>query len=560
MRAISDVGAAVIGSGFIGSVHIGALRRIGVNVHGLLGSSPERSAEQASRLGLPRGYRHLAELLDDDRVEVVHVTSPNHLHHPQVRQILAAGKHVICEKPLAMTSEESADLVEMAASIDRVAAVNFNIRFYPLNQHLREHIADGGLGDVRLVTGHYFQDWLLYDTDWNWRLEPDRGGALRAVGDIGSHWLDLTSFITGLRVTEVMADLTTFIPVRHQPKGPVETFSLDRAKDTVPHEITTEDTAMILLRFDSGARGSVAISQLSAGRKNSLQYEIDGSQSAAAWDSEQPDQMWFGHRGRPNEIMFRDQALMSPAGRAAAVLPAGHVEGFGDTFGALFRAIYGDVIAGAMSERPPYATFADGHEEMIIGDAIAQSAREGRWVEVERSDALAASSTARGYSMKLGFLTAPFPDTPLMEVADWAAEVGFEVLEIACWPKATGSTRRYAGTSHIDVANLSADQAREIRAEIESKGLSISGLGFYPNPLHPDPAAPGDGHRPSQAGHRGRREDGPAARQHVHGRRRREAPRRQLGGGAARLARHRRLRQRPRPQDHPRELPDAVLV
>ncbi len=384
MAGFSDLGAAVIGSGFIGTVHIEALRRIGVHVRGLLGSSLARGQERAQRLGLPRAYASLAELLDDDAVDVVHVTSPNHLHHPQVRDILAAPRHVICEKPLAMTSQQSAELVELAQAGERVAAVNFNIRFYPLNQHLREYIADGGLGDVRLISGHYFQDWLLLETDWNWRLEPERGGALRAVGDIGSHWLDLTSFVTGRRVESVMADLATFIPVRRQPTGPVETFS-QVSGETVEREIRTEDVATILLRYDNGARGAVAISQLSAGRKNSLQYEIDGSVGAASWDSEDPDHLWIGHRERPNELLLRNPALMSPAGRAAAALPGGHVEGFADTFAALFRTVYADVLRGGMSERPVYATFADGHEEMLVGDAVAESARSGRWTGVART-------------------------------------------------------------------------------------------------------------------------------------------------------------------------------
>jgi predicted dehydrogenase len=387
-RSLSSIGAAVIGSGFIGTVHIEALRRIGVQVHGLLGSSPDRATERANRIGVARGYGSLDELLDDDRVEVVHVTSPNRMHFPQVKQIVDAGRHVVCEKPLAMDANESRELVEHAAKSGKVAAVNFNIRFYPLNQHLRAAVADGEIGDVRLITGHYFQDWLLLDTDWNWRLEPEVGGKLRAVGDIGSHWLDLTSFVSGCHVTSVMADLATFIKTRHMPAGPVETFSLERAKDTIDVEIRTEDTATILLRYDNGARGQVAVSQISAGRKNSLQYELDGSAGAAAWDSEKPDELWLGHRGRPNETLSRDAALMTAAGREAAALPAGHVEGFADTFAALFRAIYADVAEGAMRGNPPYATFADGHEEMLVGDAIALSAQEERWVEVAREPAL----------------------------------------------------------------------------------------------------------------------------------------------------------------------------
>jgi predicted dehydrogenase len=350
---------------------------------------PDRGEERAEALGVDRAYPSLEALLDDPSIDVVHVTSPNHLHVPQARQILEAGRHVVCEKPLAMAASDSAGLVELAVGSGLVNAVNFNIRFYPLHQHVRELVAAGALGDVRFVTGRYFQDWLLLETDWNWRLEPDKGGSLRAVGDIGSHWLDLATFLTGSQVTAVLADLTTFIPQRAQPRGPVETFSTERSTDTVERDMATEDTASILLRFANGARGSVSVSQISPGRKNSLQWEIDGSTGSAAWDSETPDHLWLGHRGRPNEILMRDPALMGDAGRAAAALPGGHVEGFDDTFGALFRAIYADVIAGRPSERPPYATFADGHDEVIVGDAVADSARLGRWVEVERTAAAA---------------------------------------------------------------------------------------------------------------------------------------------------------------------------
>jgi len=382
---ISEVGSAVIGTGFIGTVHVEALRRIGAQVRGVLGSTPERGRARAATLEVERAYESLTELLDDDTVDVVHVTSPNDLHVSQTREILAAGRHVVCEKPLALTPLESAELVSLAATSGLVNATNFNIRYYPLNQHAHELIAGGGLGAVRFVTGRYFQDWLLLESDWNWRLQPDRGGALRAVGDIGSHWLDLMTFVTGQHVSAVMAELSTFIGTRREPTGPVTTFSTDLQADAVEREISTEDTASILLRFDGGARGAVSISQISPGRKNSLVYEIDGSEGAWSWDSEQPDQAWAGHRDRPNEILIRNPALMGPAGRAAAVLPGGHVEGFFDTFCAHFRAVYADMVAGEPSSHPGYPTFADGHDEMLVGEAIARSAREGRWVDVDRS-------------------------------------------------------------------------------------------------------------------------------------------------------------------------------
>lgn len=381
--SVREIGAAVIGSGFIGTVHVEQLRRLGVQVRGILGSDPARGAERAAALQVPRAYASLDELLADPAVDVVHVTSPNRFHHPQVAAILAAGRHVVCEKPLAVTSAESAELVELAARTDRIAAVNFNIRFYPLNQHAHQLVHEGGLGDVRLVTGRYFQDWLLHETDWNWRLLESEGGSLRAVGDIGSHWIDLVTFITGLRVTEVLADLATFIPVRRRPRGPVETFASGSAGETVPEPMTTEDAALILLRFHNGARGSVAISQVSAGRKNSIAWEIGGATAAAAWDGETPDHLWLGRRDEPNQLLLRNPALMNATGVAAASLPGGHVEGFGDTFHALFREIYGAILAGRMPDRPRFATFADGHTEMVIGDAIARSARERRWVPVE---------------------------------------------------------------------------------------------------------------------------------------------------------------------------------
>jgi predicted dehydrogenase len=380
----AGIGAAVIGTGFIGTVHVEALRRIGIDVRGVLGSTPERGAARAEALGVPHSYGSLDEILADPAVSVVHVTSPNHLHVPQASAIMATGKHVVCEKPLAMNASESRDLVARAETAGVVNAVNFNIRFYPLHQHIREVIAAGELGDVRFVTGHYFQDWLLFDTDWNWRLEPDKGGALRAVGDIGSHWLDLMAFVTGQPIVAVMADLTTFLSARRQPTGPVETFSTERGGETVTRQMGTEDVASILLRFANGARGAVSVSQISPGRKNSLQWEIDGSVAAAAWDSETPDHLWLGHRDRPNELLLRNPALMGAAGRAAAALPGGHVEGFGDTFAALFRAIYADVAAGRPAERPPYATFADGHDEMLVNDAIGASATSGHWVDVVR--------------------------------------------------------------------------------------------------------------------------------------------------------------------------------
>ena len=383
MRSFAEIGAAVVGTGFIGAVHVEALRRLGVQVHGVVGSTRERAAARAAEIGLPQAYGSFQAMLDDPRVDVVHITSPNHLHHEHSRAALRAGKHVVCEKPLAMTPAESADLLQIAEHSGLVHATNFNLRFYPVVQHVHGMVREGALGEVRLVSGHYLQDWLLLDTDWNWRLEPELGGVLRAVSDIGSHWMDLTTFLTGKRIVAVMADLATFIKKRRQPSGPMETFATGRGVKTVERDISTEDCATILLRYEDGTRGAVTVSQISAGRKNSLLFEVDGSTSAVGWNSERPDELWIGHRGRPNELLLRDPAILNEEGRRAASLPGGHAEGFADTFRALYAAVYRAVSAGKPSEG--YPTFADGHDEMLVCDAVARSHREQRWVEVERA-------------------------------------------------------------------------------------------------------------------------------------------------------------------------------
>jgi predicted dehydrogenase len=315
-------------------------------------------------------------------VDVVHLTTPNHLHYEQVKATLAAGKHVVCEKPLALDSTQSAELLALAEASRVVHCTNFNIRFYPQCQHARALVGDGRLGEIWNVHGGYLQDWLLLPTDWNWRLEPEKGGALRAVADIGSHWLDLVQFVTGRPVVELLADLATTIPVRRRPVGEVETFAAAEDVERVDAPMSTEDLAHLLVGFEGGGRGSAVISQVSAGRKNSLRFELDGSLGALAWDSERHEELWLGHRGRPNETLLRDPALLQPEAAVRTILPAGHAEGFADTFKELYRAVYTAVAAGGMPDEPEFPTFRDGHRENVLGEAVTASARERGWVEV----------------------------------------------------------------------------------------------------------------------------------------------------------------------------------
>ena len=381
----SEIKAGVIGVGFIGAAHIEALRRLGVDVIGVADSTAERAAAKAEASNLARAYDSVEALVTDPNIDVVHVASPNFVHAGQARMALEAGKHVVCEKPLALTSADTADLVDLAAQSGLVNAVCFNIRFYPINHQMAAMVGDGSIGRPLLVTGSYLQDWLLLETDWNWRLVPDEAGALRAVADIGSHWLDLARFISGKRVVEVMADLHTFVPVRRHPAGPVQTFSsVDADEGLVEEEMSSDDAAGILLRFEDGARGVLAVAQTAAGRKNSVSIEIDGSESSLAWFSEDPDRLLIGHRGRPNEILQRDPSLAHRDAARVTGYPGGHVEGYPDTFRALFKEVYQDVLTGKPSARPTYPTFADGHDVMLVTEAVARSSQEQRWVTVDR--------------------------------------------------------------------------------------------------------------------------------------------------------------------------------
>jgi predicted dehydrogenase len=378
MSALTTLRAGVVGTGFVGAVHVQALRALGVEVAGIVGSTPERAAAT----GLAPVVESLDALLADETVDVVHLTTPNHLHHPQVKQVLEAGKHVVCEKPLAMTAAESAELLELARASGVVHCTNFNLRFFPLVHEARDRVRAGELGEVWNVHGGYLQDWLLHPTDWNWRLEPGKGGELRAIGDIGSHWMDMAQFVSGQRITELCADLATTIPVRRRPVGEVQTFASADDVERVDVPMSTEDLGHVLVRFAGGARGAFKVSQVSAGRRNHLHFEVDGSAGALFWDAERHEELWLGHRDAPNGVLQRNAALMHADAGSRTRLPAGHPEGWVETFRELYRAVYGAVAAGGMPDEPQFPTFADGHRANVLGDAIARSNRERAWVTV----------------------------------------------------------------------------------------------------------------------------------------------------------------------------------
>lgn len=382
---MSKPGAAIIGTGFMAWVHVEALRRINIPVVGILGSNSAKTRSAAEQLDVGRAYEDLDQLLNDDAVSVVHIATPNRLHFDMASRSLSAGKHVMCEKPLAMNSTETAELVKLAAANPHLcAAVNYNIRFYALCRQAAAMAKRGDLGDVVHVTGSYVQDWLTEPTDYNWRLLGNVGGELRAVSDIGTHWIDLVYSITGLEIDEVCADLKTVHEIRQRPAGEVQTFSGATSdavsQATEPVEIDTEDYGAILLRFRNGSRGCLHVSQVTPGRKNCLRFEIAGSERSLAWNSEQPNELWVGHRNAANEMLLRDPALLD--GVSAVDYPGGHNEGYPDSFKYSFRAFYDFVQQNDFELAAPFASFADGHREVMVCEAILTSHRERRWVKV----------------------------------------------------------------------------------------------------------------------------------------------------------------------------------
>src|SRR6516164_2946741 len=297
---------AVFGTGFVGRVHLEGIRRLGnVDLYAIGEPEIEKGKKLAEEFGAEKVEADYKKLLADPNLDAVHVCVPNALHFPIAKDALEAGKHVICEKPLATSVEEARQLVEVAARAKRRNATFHNLRYYPMVQHMRRMREDGDLGEIMVVQGTYSQDWLLYDTDWNWRIDSKENGPSRCFADIGTHWCDMIEHTTGLRIKSLCADLATFYPTRKRPKGEIETFA---GKTLQPNEyeevaIDTEDMGAMILRLGDKARGAMTVSQVSAGRKNYFRIEIYGTKSSVTWDQESPDTLWIGNRNEPNRII-----------------------------------------------------------------------------------------------------------------------------------------------------------------------------------------------------------------------------------------------------------------
>jgi predicted dehydrogenase len=385
---LKKIKTAVIGTGFIGPAHIEALYRIGgIEVAAVTSGDDPGAKKIAEKYFIPKVYNNWQDVINDNEIEVIHNCTPNHLHYEINKAAITAGKHIISEKPLTLTSAESEELIKFALEKKVLTAVNYNYRFYPLIQHVRSMILNNELGQIFYVHGNYLQDWLYYDTDYNWRLESNLSGSSRAVADIGTHWCDLMQFLTGSKIVKVFADLVTIHNKRKKPAQQIETF---KTKEETPPAVTevlvdTEDVGTVLLEFDNGSRGVFTVSQVSAGRKNHFWFEIDGSKKSVSWNQEEPNSLWIGSRDKANEVLIKDPSLLSDNAKRYSHYPGGHPEGYPDGPKNLFMDFYDYLRSGKAPELTGlnFPTFLDGDRENRIVEAILESNKTRKWVDVK---------------------------------------------------------------------------------------------------------------------------------------------------------------------------------
>ncbi len=374
---------AVLGAGFMGRVHVEQIRRLGnVEVVALAAVSDDEATRFGAAYGIERTTTDWLSLLKDPAIDAVHICTPNALHAPMAKAALECGKAVLCEKPLTTSVAEAQELVDLAAAKGLPNAINHNLRYYPAVQQIRQMIAHGDLGEILIVNGSYFQDWLLYDTDYNWRVEREANGALRCMGDIGSHWMDMIQHLTGLKINSLCADLQIVHPTRKKPKGAVETFTGKKLSPDDYNEIPidTDDAGCVLLHLGERAHGNFAVSQISAGCKNRFQFEIFGSKKGVAWNQESPDQLWIGERNEANRLIVKDGSLFYPEAAAFADLPGGHSEGYDDAHKQLYRRFYQKVANP--NAAIDYPTFADGLRTMRLLAAVLESHETRSWKDI----------------------------------------------------------------------------------------------------------------------------------------------------------------------------------
>ncbi len=383
----------LIGPGFVAAHHIDAVRRLGdVDVVAIAGSSQTSAEKKAREYKVDRAYGDYHALIADPDIQVIHNTTPNYLHLPVTLAALAAGKHVISDKPLATNPTDGRTMRDAALAAKVAHVVTFNYRGNPLVQQARAMVAkgEGGpTGKVSFVHGHYLQDWMTDPNVYSWRSDPSKGGATSALGDIGSHWCDTAEHISGLKIVQVLADLTTVIPTRYSTGASGEAFSTTSTGERKAVPVTSEDLASVLLRFNNGAKGSFSVGQVLPGHKNDLVVEINGLACSLRWKQEQQNELWIGHHNQANSILAKDPSLVLPEALRYTHLPGGHQESWADAFSNLMRDAYEWIAAGGAPEAKPamLPTFEDGYRSTRLVDAMLRSHAAGSaWTTVETDE------------------------------------------------------------------------------------------------------------------------------------------------------------------------------
>jgi predicted dehydrogenase len=377
---VNRIRTAVIGTGFMGRVHLEALRRVeNVDVVEIAATSADKAHTAAEGFNVLNATSDWHNVIADPSIDAVHITTPTVSHFSIAKAAFEAGKHVLCEKPLAMSVAEAAELVALQTAKKLCGAVNHNLRYYPMVQQIKAMCEAGEFGDILVIQGTYSQDWMLYETDWNWRVDPKISGQSRTMADIGSHFFDMAEHVTGLKVSALCSDWQTFHPVRKRPASGGESFSDSRSSETVDVPVVTEDFGATLFRMGR-TRGAMTASQVSAGRKNGLVLEIYGTKGGAAWHQERPEELWLGHRDAPNQVLLKDPSLMNAAARGFADYPGGHAEGYPDTHKQLFRRFYASISDPSLT--PDYPQMTDGLRQLKIIEAELASNKAHAWMDV----------------------------------------------------------------------------------------------------------------------------------------------------------------------------------
>jgi predicted dehydrogenase len=372
---MKKIRAAIVGTGFVGVIHIEALRRLGfVDVVAICERGDAKS--KAESLYVENGYNDYKKMIDEENLDFIHICTPNITHYEITKYALLKNVNVVLEKPMTFNSDEAKELVELASQKKLVCAVNYHNRLYPATAYIRDIISKGEIGDVISINGMYVQDWLLYDTDYSWRLIGKESGSTRTVADIGSHWVDLIEYLSGEKIVSVLAEFKIVHPVRKKAVGDVESFSIVEAKEYKEFKIDTEDIVTLMFKLSNGAIGTALFSQMVAGKKNKIDVLISGTKASVEWNLENHEEVIIGNRKKPNQIIKKDNLMMNKF-TGLFDYPSGHLEGYADAFKQVFKQVYTN------TKNPSYASFYDGYRQMVINEKIYESAKSRSWIDIE---------------------------------------------------------------------------------------------------------------------------------------------------------------------------------